>query len=184
MVYAHVCLFLHVYVCTWTSMHMDTCEGPGLISGILPDFSSTSFFWGRVLQSNPELSSIRLVLQVSLLWGSLSSPSKGELRQAVTCNEHFSGESEFTSSHLSSKYFNHSAISPAQNRIFFMDTAQRFNPVSGHSTTPLFLMATKYSIMWVEHNSFNQPSPDGHLDLFQFLILKTTQSLGLYLCTR
>lgn len=184
MEYACVCMFLHVYVCAWTSMHMDTCEDPGLITGILPDFSSTSCFWGRALQSNAELSSIWLGLQVSLLWGSPSSSSKDKLRQAVTHTQHFPGESEFTSSHLSSKYFNHSAISPAQNRIFFTDTAQRFNPVSGHSTTPLFLMATKYSIMWMEHNSFNQPSPDGHLDHFQFLILKTTQSLGLCLCTR
>lgn len=45
-------------------------------------------------------------------------------------------------------------------------------------------MATKYSIMWAENNLFNQPSPDGHLDYFQFLLLKTMQFLGLYLCTR
>lgn len=89
-------------------------------------------------------------------------------RWAATSIQHFHGILTSEQQALSHRSF-HSLIKPRD--------------LSTDAETSLFLMATKYSIMWAGHNLFNQPSPDGHLDYFQFLLLRTMQFLGFYLCT-
>lgn len=65
------------------------------------------------------------------------------------------------------------------------DTPWKSSLVSRHRSTSLFLMATKYSIVWTDHNLLNQSLADGHLDCFQFFAIKinaAVTSFYVYIC--